>query len=277
MSETLFGRSARVIFGRDKTSGLGVTGLRIKFKVTKTAESNPNKAEIAVYNMNRESRALAEQDGNIVILECGYGLTSQGLPKLEGLFIGDVARALTIKDSVDYVTTFECGDGEAAHQNSIIDVAFGPGTQVGDVFNSLKAKLTGVGQGVQTPIARKSFANGFVASGTVRSIMDQLTADMDLEWSIQDGQLQIIPRGKTTGEEAVRLAPDTGLIGRPKKKNDGIEVRSLLQPKLKPGKPIVMDSETIKGVYRIEKVIHTGDTHSNEWYSDIELGEVTGG
>lgn len=248
----------------------------MKFKITKTSESNPDKAEISVYNMNEQSRSLAEEDGNIITLDCGYGVNSEGKPKLENVFVGDVARALTLRDSVDFVTTFECGDGEKAHQESIVDLSFGPGSKVSDIFTTLTNKF-GLAKGVQTSITPKTYQNGFVASGSIRSIMDQITKDLGLEWSIKDGALQVIPAGATTGEEAVQLSPTSGLIGAPKKKNEGIEVRSLLQPKIKPGKSLVLDSETIKGVYRILKVTHSGDTHGNEWYSDVELGEVGGG
>lgn len=276
MSEKLFGRSARITFGKNGEPGRVVTDLRFRFKVTKTSESTPNKAEISVYNMNKEARALAEEQDVVIALDCGYGLNSAGKPKLENLFIGDVARALTARESVTFVTTFECGDGEKAHQSSIVDLSFGPGANTTDVFNILSDKL-GLPKGEQTSISRKTFQNGYVAAGPVRRILDQLTADLDLEWSIQDGTLQIVSKGKTTGEEAVVLSAETGLVGAPKKKNNGIEVRCLLQPKIKPGRQVVLRSETIQGVYRVLKVIHTGDTDGQDWYSDMELGEVSNG
>jgi len=264
MSNELFDRSSQVVFGPIGQNGKLVSGLRVKFKVEKTSESAPNKANISIWNLTLDSRTLSEQPGNIITLSAGYG------GQLENVFVGDVQRALTSESGSDWVTDFECGDGENAYRDKNVDVSFGPGTGLSQILSTVGGKF-GLGAGEQSGIPNKSFQNGFVASGSIRSVLDQLTEGYDLEWSIQDGQLQIIKKKSTLSEESVLLSAATGMISSPKKKDKGLEIKSLLQPKFKPGKAVVVESKFIKGTFRILKVTHEGDTHGQEWYSTLEV------
>ena len=76
------------------------------------------------------------------------------------------------------------------------------------------------------------------------------------------------------------------MIGSPERSDIGINVKNLLLPYLKLGRKIKIESITEKlntgnmhfrkippvrnqGVYRIDKLIHTGDTHDNLWQTEI--------
>lgn len=268
-AEILFDRGARVVFGKILTeNGREVRDLRVKFKVEKTSESTPNKATIAVYNLNQQSRAIAEAEGNLITFDAGY----QG--RLENIFIGDVARAISTVSGTDIITEFECGDGERAYQDSTLDKSFSPGTGISQVF-SAAAESLGLTQGEQADVGDKSYLNGLSVSGPVRNILDSLTATQDLEWSIQDGALQITKVKGKTQAEAVELTSNSGLLDSPKKKDKGLEVKALLNPKFKPGRGVFITSIAVKrGLYVIRRVVHEGDTHGNEWFSTLEVEPV---
>lgn len=76
------------------------------------------------------------------------------------------------------------------------------------------------------------------------------------------------------------------MIGSPERTDVGVTVKNLLLPELKLGRRIQIKSITeqlnvgnlffrkvppIKneGIYRIDKLIHKGDTHANEWETQI--------
>lgn len=264
MSEVLFGRGARLVVGKPGEDGIEVEDLRIRFKVEKSLESVPNKAEIAVYNLSASNRARAEAPGNIISLDAGYG----GL--LKNVFVGDVSRSLSRHDGTDWITEFESGDGEKAYTDSVVDISFGAGSTVGQVVDKLSAAL-GLPISAKVGLKDSVFKNGFVASGPVRTLLDQLTLNQELEWSIQDGALQILPVKTTTQGEAFILSPASGLLGSPRKKDAGLEVRSLLIPEIKPGRALVVESAAVKGVYKIRKVTAQGDTHGADWYTIAEV------
>jgi hypothetical protein len=103
-------------------------------------------------------------------------------------------------------------------------------------------------------------------------------------WHVVDGQLEIIKNDTTNSDDAIVLSAATGLIGTPafeidegrklrtaalyKKK---LEIKSLLIPKLNPGRQVNLESKLFTGAYKIESVIHAGDTHGQEWASTTKV------
>jgi hypothetical protein len=70
----------------------------------------------------------------------------------------------------------------------------------------------------------------------------------------------------------VLLTPETGLIGSPDISNRLVlRARSLLNPELFPNRQVKIESTEIKGLmFRLERVIFTGETFGQNWYADIE-------
>jgi hypothetical protein len=127
-----------------------------------------------------------------------------------------------------------------------------------------------------------SFLTGYVAHGRASTELERLLSARGLEWSIQDGRLQVLPKRGTTAQ-VVSLSPDTGLVGSPEygtpdKKGAAsvLKVKALLQPQIKPGGKIRIDSANIHGVFfRVEEVEHRGDTAGGDWYSDAGATAVS--
>ena len=272
MSELIFDRKVGLKFGLPNELGRAYTDLRIKFEIAKTSEPTPNKSKISVFNLTADSRAVAEAKGLSLVLSAGYGST------LEDIFSGDIARVITSLEGPDYVTTFEAGDGETAYQTSRLDASFSAGTSLREIFGQAVDAL-GLALGDVSGIPTKGILNGISLSGLARRHLDNLTADSNLEWSIQDGAVQIIPKGTAAKGDSISLSPQTGLVGIPKKKGgkkitEGIELQCLLQPKLKPGSAFELKSKFISGEFRVIRIEHVGDTHGDEWYSNIEAIEL---
>lgn len=263
----LFDRKAVVTFGVRGQVGKRFEGLRVKFEIEKTDEAYPNKASISVYNLNPSSRAEVEKKGLALVLSVGYGL------ELEDIFNGDIARPITSLEGSDYITTFEVGDGEAAYQSSRVDVTFKEGTAMKDIFQGL---ATSLGQTIKdfSQVGPEKILNGLTLSGLSRTHLDELTEKNGLEWSIQDNALQIIKKGGSTNEEAVFLSSETGLVGIPKKKAEGIEFTSLLMPKIRPGRKVFIQSKFISGLFRCGKVTHSGDNYDSKWLTTVEAVPV---
>lgn len=277
-SQELFDRIAVLNFGLEGVKGqsfasriysedpqdTGSPGFRIGFKIEKDTSSTINKAEIRIYNLSSNSRSLAENPNNVVELFAGYGKE----PKL--LFRGNPARVISSIGGPDSITTFEVGDGLKSFQNSRVDVSFKQGTPSKDIFQTLTNAM-GLARGEQKGIPEKSFPSGLSLSGPVRDHMNYLTGKLDLEWSVQNGAVQILPKGKATDQAAFFLSAETGLIGSPNKKDKGLEVVSLLQPDINPGRTVEVQSKFVNGQFRVEKVAHEGDTADMAWFTRIEI------
>jgi len=263
MSQALYDRKAVIIFGEKGKAGKRLDGLRVSFEIEKTPEAYVNRAKVAVYNLSRESRADVEKKDIYLVLSAGYGT------QLGDLFKGDITRGWTEQSGADFITNFEVGDGQKAYQESNINVTFSEGTSLKDVFTSMAATF---GKTIKdlSAIDPGSILNGLTLSGLSRAHMDELTKKAGLEWSIQDDAIQIVKAGGATREEAVFLSQNTGLLRIPKKKEKGIEFDCLLQPKIAPGKRVIIESRTISGIFVAQRVVHKGDNFDKDFMTSVE-------
>ena len=289
----LFNRCVAVSFGPKgaESQGVKISGLRTSFEVTKTSETTPNTAKISIYNLSPEHRAMLETDEDLgVILEVGYG------GNIEELFAGDIKRAATQKQTMhkleslaiatvnqgpDRVTTIEATSGQIVTERATLDKSYAAGTgyltALRDVINSIGAINIDTQDALDFlgSVTDKLAQTGMVLSGMATKHMNKLAEALGLEWSIQDNTLQIITRGSKTTEEAVLLTPQTGLIGSPIWKKDGIEFTALINPKIRPGRAVAVTIESKKYTvfFQVWRADFAGDTHDSDWYVKAEAKE----
>lgn len=240
-----------------------ISGLRITFDIEKTNESSPNLATIGVYNLAESTRSILEQGRAIITLECGYQGTT------ERVFVGNLDKVVHVKDGPEIISTMELADGGNRYRNARTDRAFPPNVTNRQVYNALATDM-GLNQAVILGVPQKIYAHGLSLSGHSRHHLDELTRRDKMEWSIQDNSLQIIPSTLPTSDASIFLNSDTGLIGSPNKTKEGVEFESLLQPRIRPGRQVELDSKFIKGKYKVRKVNHRGDSQGGDFVTSCE-------
>jgi hypothetical protein len=284
MSELLFKRRYRLLlahpivgdFARAQPNAIEITGLRCQFKITKTLKKTPNTCEITVTNLSRLLRqSLAAKDLR-VILEGGYD------DHVAGLFVGDCRTLDHARVGADWETRVRCGDGERAMNLGRANASFAPGTPYADILSTVTKPLgLAPDAGITKLMGGQKFESGYAAYGRAADVLDQVTSAAGLEWSIQDGKLQVLrPKGHTT-EDALVLSAGTGLLGSPefnapdqKTGVAALKVKCLLSARVRCGGRIVLDSIAHKGTFRVVKVTHTGDSHSGNWETEAECQAV---
>lgn len=263
MSE-LFGRawSVQVGLAGQETTDWG--GLRTRFRVVKTTKREPNKCTVSVWNVNDSSIARAQEKGAVLRLLAGYGVP-------QTIFLGDVDLVEVGYEGPDRIIRIEAQDGARRFRRATLDRSYAADTPLDEIFNDLFDAL-GLPRGnVQIPSQR--LASSFTAAGFTRDILDRLSASYGLEWFLLDGALEIFP-AETAASVGPLISADTGMVGSPErwtdeKDQDGVQVRSLMQPQMQPGSRFELRSRQFTGIYRAIEVEHTGDTHGNDWYTAI--------
>jgi hypothetical protein len=271
----LFGRKWSIVVDR-----LNVSDLDMSFTVEKTLKPEPNTCELNIWNLNEEHRAQLESlrpkknalVGIPVKIEAGYDAATSLI------WLGDLRTVESVKIDADWLTTLGCGDGEKAIKNARVNLSFNVGARVDTVLRGL-AKAMGVGLGntelfaarlLLSSLGAQIASQGLVVSG---SAADQLTAwcrTLGLEWSIQDGALMFLEFGEPLPTQVLLLSPSTGLIGSPTVDNEGqLTVTMLMIPGVMPGSFLVLNSDRIKGNYRVISTKHTGDTFGTPWYIEV--------
>lgn len=252
----------------EKSLGFDLSNLDCTFKAKKNLKAEPNTCQVKLYNLAPETRRVLETTKKLVMrLEAGYPHS------VAQLFLGEVRSAHTTREASDFVTEITTGDSEKEMGTARINLSIGPKVPASVALNAI-AQALGVGLGNVSTMAAKLaakgaafFGPGTAISGNAARAMTDFCRSADLEWSIQDGVIQILDRGTALNEQAVYLSPDTGLVGSPSVDHKGIvTATAFIQPDLRPGRKVQFDSLGFKGGYKIEDCEYTGDTAGTEWY-----------
>jgi hypothetical protein len=250
-------------------AGTSFDGFRVAFEIDKTSESSPNPGKISIYNLQKSSRASLEQ-GQVCFLEAGYTGLGGSDPVVARIYTGDVRWFHTERNGPDLVTTMECGDAEVALRGVHVEQAFGPGTTAAQVISYLTGQL-GLSIGTIVPAVKGVFQHGISISGLASDALDHVTEMAGLEWHVTDGEVNVLEPNVPTDDTPILVAASTGLIGYPSKnQQDIVFFKSLLNPHLRPGVPVLLNSETYSGLVRCRLCKFRGDTHGGEFSVSVE-------
>ena len=260
---------------------LVIKDLRIKFEITKDLFGFPNLGDIQIFNLRRETVQAISEEFTFVELKIGYG----GV--LDTIFKGDIKNILSRRDGVNTITQIFAGDGEKATRESTISKTFVAGVPIKQVVKDVIATFgfpIGKLDGLDTT---RTNQNGFTVSAASKDVMDKLSDDFGFYWSIQDGEIVTQVRGSYDKDnEVTQINRSTGMIGSPTITELGADVRTLMNSKLNPYRAIQITTPDAEvnvgnlffrtniptmgtGLFRVNKVIHAGDTRGNDWTSTI--------
>lgn len=282
----LFGRKWSVQIDRTTFNDFDMS-----FQIVRTTKPEPNTCELHLYNLSADERGALEGTSLLAppaspggAAGAAAALLGKGIPvKIEAgyeeadatIWLGDLRTIESHHEGPDWITVLGSGDGEKAFQQSRINLSFGKGTPIATVVTAL-VKAMGLGPGnmplylarlAVSPTASLITSQGLVLSGSASSLLTNIAQSVGLEWSIQDGVVQFTERGLPTLGQVVLVSPSSGMVGEPTIDNKGIvTVKMLMIPNVVPGAVIVVNSERIKGNFRIETATYEGDTSGQPWY-----------
>ena len=236
-------------------------GLEIEFDIAKSLAKQSNSCSLKIYNLSKATADKLERADTICILEVGYS-EDAGLKRI---FIGWVTDCYSYMSGSDKVTEMKLYDGHVAIRDSIVSLSYAKDVSRKKAIDDVAADM-GLVVTYADDCEFTTFANGFSFVGAGRECLDKVCAGTDLEWSIQNNTLQIIKQGGNTNVQAIKLTPESGLIGfvekllkgptkaskqktskkttQPKRdKKAGWNVKCLLQPVLNPGDLVYIGSK----------------------------------
>jgi hypothetical protein len=264
----LFGRVVVVTVGT-----IQIRDLDVQFEVEKSLKKDPNRCDLTIFNLNGDHRKQLGQLKSVPVrVEAGY----QDQTSL--IFSGDLRNVYSTRDGADVLTKLSSGDGEKRLRTARINKSYAKGTPVATVLEDAgKALGVGIGNLVQAIRGKglqgvgEMFSGGTVLSGNAADEFDGLARSAGLEWSIQDGNLQVLARKRALEGLAVKLTADTGLIGSPTiDAKNVVHATCLLIPDIFPGRQVRIEAEHVRGDYRASRCVYTGDTFGTDWQIELE-------
>lgn len=207
--------------------------------------------------------------------------------RLQVLFVGDTTAVSSAFELPEIVTTLECSDGYKYVAQKFASLSFAPGTKVRTVIDQIAEayQIDLVEFAISDDLV---YGEGFEQAGSLSRALDKATKLANLQWSIQNNQLQIIPINGAIVEEPYIVNADTGMIGIPQRytsiRSDlyevgpavGWKVTTFLNPQILPGARINLSSVYLgmQGIFRVETIRHNGDIFGPQWISNLEVTQL---
>ena len=267
--------------------------LDVEFRIDRSLDPSQNTADIVVYNLSKDTRKhLSQVKGGVVVkLLAGYngpaltpesasalseiGIEDNSEPAL--IFLGKLRELTHMRDGADWITRISSGDGDEQRKQPV-SFSLGPGADFNTAVNKIIKEMgVGIGNAAQAILqgrfkdAGSQFTGGVVVHGNSGEELRKMLASAQLDYSIQNGQLQVLPKGKALNTNAVLLNGQTGLVGSPEVGAKGkLKFRSLLNAQIYPGRKVRVESESVEGFYRVDRAVYIGQRAGNDWYVDCE-------
>lgn len=276
-----------IVFGRDQ-KGLDLSELRIKFSVKRSDTMTPNTADIRVYNLDLQTAIKIRKEFTRVILQAGY----QG--NFGVIFQGNIKQVILGRESAtDTFIDIVAGDGDRAYNFAVVNSTVAAGCtqadQITTAVGAMKPKGVSAGHvGDTTPV---QLPRGKVMYGNARNYLRSVAQTTQSTWSIQDEKVTFVSKKAYLPGERVIITSKSGMIGTPQQTNEGVNVKTLLNPNIKISSRIQIDNASIElvkinlsvpnsaanipapvtadGVYYVLVAEHTGDTRGIEWYTNL--------
>lgn len=272
--------------GKDR-KGILVKDLNIEFKCHKVINNrlHPSKSVISIYNLNEDQSSELQKSEVTVRLVAGYKGQLNGLLEV---CLGNTVKVQTIKKGPDRITELHIGEAYSILHNTRIVKESSPGTTVEDIIRSVAkdANLTVGsmdGQGIQ-----KRVYFGYPLSGTVKEILDEISATYWLDYSISGTTISVRDTGGILDKKktiAFVYNEDTGMLDIPYYEKwdeghtkadrvhlSGMKMRVLMNPSIIPGSVIKLDrqdadnDEVKNGLYVVREVEYEGEYRGNNWH-----------
>ena len=274
-----FNRSASIVIATQSGVPLNISGLKIVFSVKKTLSTFSNNAHVNIYNLSKKSldRIAIE---NELILNAGY--TDGAGEKL--LFKGDIQKISYEHSVPDIITKLQCDDSGLKLREIRGELSRAAGYKalkiIGEILDAFSFPTR-----QHATFTDAEYLHGFSHVGSAREALSKLTDRIGVEWSIQNGEAQLLLKGGVNLTPPIPISALNGMIGSPgllddargewaaNKRYSGWKVKSLVNPEIEPGGQLDITSNTANGIFRIEEVDHFGDTFGSDWQT---VAQVTG-
>jgi len=275
-----------------ENTAVDLSELRFRFAVRRGDTQTPNTADIRVYNVSENTAQAIEKEFARVVLQCGYD-GNFGI-----IFDGQIKQVRRGRESTtDTFIDITAADGDSAYNFAISAITLEAGSTPNDHIDALLSSMAkrGVGRGYIPDFAGNPLPRGKVLFGMTRDELRKVAANTSTNWSIQDGKINMVPLTAYIPGEVPVLTAQTGVIGLPEQTQNGIKLKTLLNPNLKIGQAVRLDNASIQrfrynlainqgaenlkssrsnkinkdGMYYVMIADHVGDTRGQEWYTDL--------
>jgi hypothetical protein len=286
-------RQFSCVVAKSSGEGLEFNQFKVQFTIRRGDFQTPNSCDVRIFNL---SDATAQQIGQNEYTTLSISAGYEGNFAL--IFQGTIKQyRLGRIDQLDSYVDITAADGDEAYNFAPILTSIPSGTNQTGLSNILAGAMSkyNVTVNYAPTLPSNQLIRGRVMYGLCRDEYRDFAWTNNCKWSLQDNQITLIPYVSYIAGGAIPLiSVSTGLIGVPEQTQQGINIRTLLNPNYKIGQlvqltagvntfrrsldlPSVVSNQatalqvqtSADGLYYVMVANHKGDTRGNDWYTEM--------
>ncbi len=283
----------KTIHGYDQ-SGNTPFGMRLSFRVERKLTAISDVATVRIYNLNAESRGMLAQRSLARLSILGQAPAVLRYVRIEAgyennigvIFFGAIVRAINIREGADWITELSCSTAYGQTLLNNYQFSWGKPTFVKTILDSifLAAGWDNVDYTTEAlKVLNNKLADSKAVEGPAIVSARRITNAYGLVFNIDVDGISVYK--KDFPKDSVNpnlpylpLDERTGLIGTPKITDRGTEFKAFLDPRIRPGLLVQIDSESLQASlsdsslgrnFTVYEVLCVGDTHTDDWFSEV--------
>jgi hypothetical protein len=255
------------------------TGLDVSFRIQRSLHVTqsslkpiPNTCDLRIFGLSATHRkqlakSTTTPGPDTVVVPCILAAGYQQNQKV--LFSGELRGAQDISEGPNVIVELSTGDGDAAITQTRLNLVVPAGATMSQVFQQIVDSMgvqsgnlqSALGQFQSSPQAARLFAKGAALKGSAAEILSDMCRSVGIQWSIQNGAIQILPVTTPPEGQAILIDENHGMVGTPTVDTKGIAVvRTLMIPGIIPGSKIALSSRNASGGFTVIGMEIEGDT-----------------
>ena len=242
--------------------GITITAPKIEINLKFEADATPTNGTVSIYNLSRDTERDIDEAGNDIVIDAGYE------QQISTILTGSVQRIEKLREGLHRIIKLNVTSQSIAKKrlSGMTVNSWPPGTQrrviVSDIVKQdLKMRHGPLDLLDSPPRGTSVVENGFNWSQSSMGALKLLIINVGLTfYEDSDGVFQINKPGvKSEVANEVMLSDRNGLLESPAVTEEGVRIKSLLNPSFKVGTTVGLTSEYVNGSYKVVSVLHKGD------------------
>ncbi len=227
---------------------------------------------VSIFNLSKDTeRQLDEADGNITI-SAGYEDT------ISQIFSGTVQRIEKLRQQLHRVVKLHLTSSALAIERlgGATNSSYEGVNDVRDIVSTIITQDMQLTHGPLDDIPADLTVKDWSWNGTSHVALLNLLGTSRVRWHQDaDGVVQFnLPRKKSAVANAVKLSVDNGMLESPAVTDEGVRIKSLLNPTLRVGTVIDLRSEFTNGQFKVVSLQHTGSNWDGTFSTEMVANPV---
>lgn len=274
-----------------RIAGLTISEPRITVEIERQMDRSQDRGEVGIYNLKPANEQRIHERGGPIVVSAGYPETTAII------FDGEVQRVVRarnsgyaeiVHDNLARITKIKLGDlvrhksrlggtyedrlsGHVSVRRIVERIVAAMNSSIAPAAGGAAPPRIALGPLTNIP-PDATVKNWYWGGQPAASALDSILARVECRWFEEDGLIRINRVGMSQSDApALVTSPRNGLLGRPTETDEGAEVRMLLNPAVKLGAILEVQSKALNGRWKVVGVRHSADNWSGKFQTACDL------